>query len=274
MTELKPLSEWTFKELDDLYQKCGSFRKCALFTNTTHPTYIRYYNNKKELENIKIDDVILPSIVNVPKLLARTKKVTKSMSSNLFLNPDSSKVAVLDIETTSLKSDFGIMLCAVIRTYGSREDPKIFRIDLSNSSLVAAEKEILVKLNEELTTYDGLITYFGNRFDIPFIRTRALYHGIQPLKKIKSLDLYFTVKRVTNPSTRRLERINQILQVSNPDASPDKTKLGLIEWNNVVLNRDNDALDYIVTHCIADVEILENAVNKFSDFIPDRIMRT
>jgi len=62
--------------------------------------------------------------------------------------------------------------------------------------------------------------------------------------------------------------------VSNPDASPDKTKLGLIEWNNVILNRDNDALDYIVTHCIADTMILENVVNKFIDFVPDRIMRT
>jgi uncharacterized protein YprB with RNaseH-like and TPR domain len=261
--------------MNRLYNTLGkSFRACGRELDCASSTFQKYYNNKLELEGIKSEEVIPVTMANVPKLIAKNKKVTKSAGSGLFLNPDSMKVAVLDIETTSLKSDFGIMLCAVIRTYGSREDPKVFRINLSNPSLVEAEKEILIQLNEELTTYDGLITYFGNRFDIPFIRTRALYHGIQPLKKTKSLDLYFTVKRVTNPSTRRLERINQILQVSNPDASPDKTKLGLIEWNNVVLNRDNSALDYIVTHCIADIMILENVVNKFIDFIPDRIMRS
>ena len=206
-------------------------------------------------------------------VLHTSKKLTKSASSSLFLDPDQMRVACFDIETSSLKSDFGVAVCAVVKTYGTRDKPLSFFVDLDEPDLLKAERNMLIKLNKTLNEYDGVITYFGNRFDIPFIRTRSLYHGITPLKKTKSLDLYFTVKRVTNPSSRRLDRINQILKISDPDASPDKTRLGLAEWNGVVFSRNKEALKYIVTHCIADVEILENAVNAFIEFVPDRIMR-
>lgn len=273
MTELKPLSEWTFKELDDLYQKCGSFRKCALFTNTTHPTYIRYYNNKKELENIKTNDSILPDVINVPKLLARTKKVTKSMSSDLFLNPDSTKVALFDIEATGLRGDFGMILCAVVKPLGSRDTKHVFQLDFDNPDLLNAEKNMLLEIKECLESFDGSCGYFSSRYDLPMLRTRMIYHGIKPIPKQKHLDIYWTVKRVINTSSRRMERVGDLMRVNANTKLPQKTKLDINEWIKVAFSRDKKSLGYIVQHCINDVDMLEGIIEELRDFIPDKIMR-
>ena len=265
-----PLSEWTFRRLNSFYNACGkSFRACGRELGCAPSTFKKYY--EMSFEDTEADSSIENN--NIPVIIEKPKKVTKSAGSDLFLDPTKYKVCVLDIETSSLKSDFGIVICAVMHTLGTDEKYKVCTIDLSNKDLLSEEKALLETLNSELEQYDGVVTYFGSRFDIPFIRTRSLYHGLKPLSKKKSLDLYFTVKRVTNPSSRRLERINDILRISEPDASPDKTRLGMSEWNGVVFNRDSKMLDYIIEHCIADVKILENAVWRFKDFLPDRILR-
>ena len=266
-----PLSEWSFERLNSFYNACGkSFRACGRELGCHHNTFKKYYEMKFE------DNEMTPSMentINTAVIIEKPKKTTKSINSEIFLDPNKTKVAVLDIETSSLKSDFGIIICAVLHTLGTDEKYKVCAIDLANKDLLSEEKALLEVLNTELENYDGVVTYFGSRFDIPFIRTRSLYHGLQPPSKKRSLDLYFTVKRTTNPTSRRLERINDILRISDPDASPDKTRLGMKEWNGVVFNRDSKMLDYIVEHCIADVKILENAVWRFKDFLPERIMR-
>jgi len=49
---MKPLHQWTVQEMEALYDELGSFRKCAKFMGTTHPTWIRIYEDKKA----KLDD--------------------------------------------------------------------------------------------------------------------------------------------------------------------------------------------------------------------------
>lgn len=271
------ISTWSFDQLSQLYEKLGkSFRACGRYLECSPNTVKKYYNMRleQEVEKYSQGKAEITDIKPIIKISKNNKKLaTKSISSELLLDPSKTRVAVLDIETSSLKSDFGIVICAVIHTLGTKEKYKVCAIDLNNKDLLSEEKALLETLNAELESYDCIVDYFGSRFDIPFIRTRSLYHGIQPLSKKKNLDLYFTVKRTTNPSTRRLERINDILRISEPDSSPDKTRLGMREWNGVVFNRDSKMLDYIIEHCIADVKILENAVWRFKDFLPDRIMR-
>ena len=70
----KKLSEWTIDEMESLYMQLGSFRKCAEAVGTTHPTWIRYYNIKKNEKLISDGnkyfesvDVSKSTITNVPK---------------------------------------------------------------------------------------------------------------------------------------------------------------------------------------------------------------
>ena len=137
------------------------------------------------------------------------KEVTKSADVGLFLNQDGPyKVACLDIEASGLNADFSIVLCAVLKEY-PRGKPKVFRIDITKRDLLNEEKELLSRLDEAISKFDGVITHYGIKFDIPFLRARMFMHGFigKPggiMDKLKHLDTYYTAKRVLCISSRRL----------------------------------------------------------------------
>lgn len=196
----------------------------------------------------------------------------KTIKKDRFLDPDQCRVGILDIETSGLRSDFGICYCAVIKTFGTSEEC-IFQLPLEHDSIFMEEKEMITDINNSINTYDGIATFYGSKFDIPFLRTRSFIHGLEPVSKLPHLDMYFTIKSTVNPSTRRMDRINELLRISNPDNSPVKTRIDIHEWNKILLDRDKQSLGYIVDHCDKDVDILENIMVEFRDFIPERITR-
>jgi len=198
---------------------------------------------------------------------------SKSARSDLFLDPDVYKVAVFDLETTGLKGDFDIVLAGVVKTYGIEEDPTPFVIDLSGKDMLKAERRVIRDITECLSLYDGIITYFGSRFDVPMLRTRAIYQGLKPLPKMKHLDMYFTIKRTVNTSRRRMDTINELIRISEPEL-PGKTKLDMAEWMPAMFSHDEKSLNYIVDHCEKDVLILENITKRFAPFLPDKISRS
>jgi uncharacterized protein YprB with RNaseH-like and TPR domain len=84
-----------------------------------------------------------------------------------------SKVVFLDIETTGLFNCptflIGTMsLCGddfVIRQFFARD--------------YSEEKCLIEVLSKHLAQFDAIVTFNGKSFDIPFIRDRAVYHGIR-----------------------------------------------------------------------------------------------
>ena len=266
---IQPLSEWTFEQLDEFYNACGkSLRACGRELGCTHMTFKKYYENAKE-DPIKFESVIEP-IINDSN--SKKTKVTKSASSERFLDPNEMKVALFDIEATSLRGDFGMILCAVVKQYG-KDDGCVFKLDFSNPDLLDAERQMLNEIKDYIESFDGVIGYFSSKYDMPMLRTRMLYHGTKPIPKCKHLDLYFTIKRHVNTTSRRMERVADLMRVNSDRLLPEKTKLDINEWIRVANGRDEKSLDYIVQHCICDVEILEGILNQVKDFVPDRIMR-
>jgi len=94
----KKLSEWTIDEMESLYMQLGSFRKCAKELCCDPKTFRKYYYNKKNERLIsdgnKKFESIEPIVKNVPKILERSKHVTKSASSKLFFNPDEMNIGI------------------------------------------------------------------------------------------------------------------------------------------------------------------------------------
>ncbi len=272
----KKLSEWTIDEMESLYIQLGSFRKCAKELCCDPKTFRKYYYSKKNERPIsdgnKKFESIEPIVKNVPKILERSKLVTKSASSKLFFNPDEMNVGVFDIESTGLTGDFSCILCAVVKPYG-RGKEQVFKIDLDKRDMLEAEKDLLLEFLPVLTSFDGLAGYYSTRFDMPLIRTRCMFHGIPAPKKIKHFDAYFTIRRTVNPTTRRMDRINEINRLTD-ESLPEKSKLGVKEWTGATFRRDKESLDYIVTHCVADVRVLESIIDKYIDFVPEKIMRS
>jgi len=184
-------------------------------------------------------------------------------------------VACFDIEATGLTGDFGAVLCCVIKTYGSPER-KVFSVDFDYSNLLSSEKEMLVDIRDCLSEYDGISGYYSSRYDIPMLRTRMMYHGIRPnIPKMKHLDVYFTIKRNINSSTRRMERIGDLLRANALPELPDKTDLNPDVWIRATHGRNAGARDYIIDHCIHDVDLLEGILVyvKEQGWVPDRVLR-
>lgn len=272
----KKLSEWTIDEMESLYIQLGSFRKCAKELCCDPKTFRKYYyikkNEKLILDGNKTFERIEPIIKNIPKILERSKHVTKSASSKLFFNPDEMNIGVFDIESTGLTGDFSCILCAVVKPYG-RGKEQVFKIDLDKRDMLEAEKDLLLEFLPVLTSFDGLAGYYSTRFDMPLIRTRCMFHGIPAPKKIKHFDAYFTIRRTVNPTTRRMDRINEINRLTD-ESLPEKSKLGVKEWTGATFRRDKESLDYIVEHCVKDVQVLESIIDKYMDFVPEKIMRS
>jgi uncharacterized protein YprB with RNaseH-like and TPR domain len=162
----------------------------------------------------------------------------------------------LDIETTNLNADFAFMLTYCIKTKG-KEEYRWNRITKEEISSGILDKRLVTDLVEDLRKYKKVYTYYGARFDIPFIRTRALAHELEfiPYGLIFHQDLYFLAKSKLRLSRRRLANVCDLLGVDG------KTHLDGKLWM-LAATGNEEAIDYIYNHNKSDVEILERAYNK------------
>ena len=91
------------------------------------------------------------------------------------------RIVVLDIETSSLEADAGIVVGAgLLPETGKNEYFEAKRTD--------QEKDLLVKLLKRLEAYDVIVTWNGRGFDIPFLTTRLLKHALDPVPPLRTLE--------------------------------------------------------------------------------------
>lgn len=114
------------------------------------------------------------------------------------------------------------------------------------------------------TTETYLLEGFGShntRFDIPYLNTKLLMAKKRPLTLIRHVDVYYTARWFLNLHSNRLGVVEETLF----GGKTRKTRvLGQI-WNKAARG-DEEAMKYIVTHCRADVKILEDVFNELVPF--------
>src|ERR1700761_572295 len=114
-----------------------------------------------------------------------------------------SKILVCDIEWAPAKAyvwrmydenispdqliDSGGLLCFCARWVGSKE--VIFRSEWEHG-----KHEMAMVLRELLDIADAVVTYNGNRYDLPKIRGHLMLEGLPPFAPPTSIDLIKTVK--------------------------------------------------------------------------------
>ena len=104
-------------------------------------------------------------------------------------------IGYLDIETTDLKANIGHMLSWAIK---ERDEKKVAYGLITKEELFdeTYDKRICEELIAALKNYDTIITYYGTGFDIPFMRTRCLAHGLEfpKYRELSHHDLYYDVR--------------------------------------------------------------------------------
>jgi len=177
------------------------------------------------------------------------------------------RIGFLDIETSNLAANFGVMFAYCIKKSWKNEilfgitEPKTFKKDL--------DKEIVEKCVSDMKQFDRLVTFYGTKFDIPFIRTRALSQGVSfpGYGEILHTDLYYMVRNKLRQNSNRLETTCRTVF-----GKTHKTHIENEYWIRALMS-DKESLEYILDHCKNDVletERLFNVMTQFTGALTNR----
>lgn len=160
-----------------------------------------------------------------------------------------------DIEATSLDASYGRLVCACIK-FGDEDGVRTVTVPK-----FANEKVALVKITEWIHETDILVTWYGKMFDIPFLNSRLMHHGMLPLPRKMHKDLCFESKSKFRFRGNRLDNISKDL----------KTKLAKFDvpasqWI-LAAEGHKGAIADIVKHCQLDVLLTEEVLGRMKPLI-------
>jgi len=176
-------------------------------------------------------------------------------------HPETERIGFIDIECTNLKADFGIVICYCIADNDS--DTIYERIITKKDLATDLDKRVILQCIRDLRRFDRVIGYYSSRFDIPFLRTRAIALGIDNFPEYGEIihnDLYYAVRNKFQLSSNRLDNACRILL-----GRTEKTRIDSESWIKA-LQGDPTALNYIQDHCRKDVLELKRLYHKVTNF--------
>ena len=171
------------------------------------------------------------------------------------------KIGYLDIEASQLKSNFGIMLSYAIKVKGEDTiySDVITKKDIDKKTL---DKRLVKKCIEDMKRFDVIMGYYSTKFDIPFIRSRAMYWNLDfPMYgELQHKDIYYMVRNKMCLHSNRLEVACRHLGIEG------KTHIDGHYWI-LAVSGDKKSLDYILDHNKWDVIILEKLHDRIQEYV-------
>ncbi len=165
----------------------------------------------------------------------------------------------LDIESTSLFADTGMLVCAVLR----REDTDmVFFVDSPRR-----EKPVLKRLSEEISRREALITFNGRSFDLPFLASRMLVLGLDDavLEVECHVDVFEGCKHVLRFDKLSLNHIARVLGVEVLAGLDGRDVPRL--YLSYLSHRQRELKDQIIQHCLSDALMLEKVYRRLEPLI-------
>ncbi len=160
------------------------------------------------------------------------------------------KAVILDIETTSLEADGGIVVGIGLAPEKGRSE--YFQVKRSRDEAAALSKMAL-----RLQSFDILVTWNGRSFDIPFLTTRLLKNGLdpRPISSKRHVDLNEVVRSRLRLTFTYLDHVCDFL-----DIAKKKGPMGMDVPQLYVRAMEGDAkaLVAIRDHCLDDLQATRN----------------
>ncbi len=126
------------------------------------------------------------------------------------------------------------------------------------------DKKMLEKFIEIANEATELVGHNGDKYDMAWIRTRCLFHGIPMFPNYTTIDTLKHARSKFRFNSNRLDYIGKFLGLG------EKIHTSFDLWKNIVLNKDKKALDEMVTYCKGDVELLEKIYDKMASYVPHK----
>jgi hypothetical protein len=123
------------------------------------------------------------------------------------------------------------------------------------------DKKLIKRFVKELEKSDEAIAHNADRFDIKWLRTRALFHGVNMNHTINTIDTLKLAKSGFNFNSNKLDYIAQFLKVGKKMETG-----GLDLWKKVCLEKCTVSLEKMVAYCQQDVVVLEKVFEKLNPY--------
>jgi uncharacterized protein YprB with RNaseH-like and TPR domain len=170
------------------------------------------------------------------------------------------KIAFLDIETSNLKSNWGFVFSYCLKEDGKETIKRILTPEEIKTGVY--DKNLLKQFCSDVRKFDRVIGYYSSRFDIPFLRTRAVYYELDfPIyKEVKHTDLYMIMKHKFCLHSKRLAVVADFFNIE-----AKKHPMNPSVWFKAMAG-DKKALDWILVHNIEDVVTTEKLYHRVCDY--------
>jgi len=172
------------------------------------------------------------------------------------------KIAFIDCETSNFDADFGFVFCFSLREEDGLEKRRcVTPREIRNFTF---DRGVMSQFLKDIKGYDRLIGYYSKdrRFDIPFLRSRALFWGLDfpGWRDMLFSDAYDLVRPKLKLHRNRMEVACDLLGI------PSKGHRLIPEVWMKALTGDKESLDYIQTHCSEDTESLRQLYKRLHNF--------
>ena len=157
------------------------------------------------------------------------------------------RVGFLDIETSNLKANFGIVLCWCILD----ENGNLYEDWLTKKDVVSGveDKRVVETCIQTMKLFDRIVGHYSTYFDVPFLRTRAMIHGVEfP----KHGELYHTDVWRMAKSKLCLHSNRQNVIAESLHGKTVKTRISHPDWRKAMMG-NKESIAEVVDHCTKDV---------------------
>jgi regulator of sigma D len=127
------------------------------------------------------------------------------------------------------------------------------------------DKRVVKEMMSIMDQADEVIGHNSDRFDIPWVNTRAIKHGIKPVSNYKKVDTLKMARKNFNFNNNKLDYLSQFL------LGDEKIDTGGFDLWKSVMDGDESAMAKMVKYCKKDVVLLERVYNKLLSYSDNAI---
>jgi len=174
----------------------------------------------------------------------------------MTINQKRPKIAIWDIECTNLNANYGYMLCMGYKFLGESKSHLISITDFPAFQKNPTNDYYLVKAaGEVLSQCDMWVTWYGARFDVPYLQSRLVFHKLPIMPPIAHVDGWRIAKYKMKLNSNRLASVTGFLELE------EKTPLSGPIWIRAAAGH-KQSVKYVTEHCIQDVKVLEQVYER------------
>jgi uncharacterized protein len=185
------------------------------------------------------------------------------MGKQVIVESMTAKIAILDIESTSLEGDAGVLIGAGLISDAGRSE-------YLEARKTSEERSLLLKLGKRLESFDVIVTWNGRSFDLPFLTTRLMKHELdpRPILRKSHIDLADVVKSRLRLTFTYLAHVCDFFQI---DRKKGPMGMDVPHLYVQALEGDRKALTAIREHCLDDLQATRQVFLKLKPLLEQQL---